>query len=308
MSIDLLLFGRNFIKLTTVPTSTFDQNLIATLKSDTELYRLLPDFTVISQVRRDLDFGAAAIYNLQSTSDYNSMILFYYYHFIDLLNKNLNSSVAQYNVEIPPAYPYAPFVDFLNVKYILSDKSADGVSGGKEGEFTLISEGGKYRLFRNERFLPRFFLVGKVEIFSDSLSLDQELVSGRSDLANAVYFTREDLKGADISRFNLDCEGGPGQVDVLSYSTNTIKLRVNSVCNSFLSTSEVYYPGWKAKLDGKKVDLYRGNVAFRSMYIPKGEHEIEFYFRPDSFLAGGIVTLLSLSILLYLLKRSVTVN
>ncbi|MDR1561958.1 MAG: hypothetical protein LBS54_02565 [Dysgonamonadaceae bacterium] len=48
--------------------------------------------------------------------------------------------------------------------------------------------------------------------------------------------------------------------------------------------SEVYYtPGWKAFIDGQPAPHFRVNWILRAMYIPAGEHKIEFLFEPDTY-------------------------
>jgi hypothetical protein len=44
--------------------------------------------------------------------------------------------------------------------------------------------------------------------------------------------------------------------------------------------SEVMYPGWKAQVDGKPVPIVTANTVFRAVWVPQGEHLVEFNFRP----------------------------
>jgi hypothetical protein len=43
---------------------------------------------------------------------------------------------------------------------------------------------------------------------------------------------------------------------------------------------DVVFPGWEAKLDGKKVPILTAQSALRSVAVPKGTHRLEFSFRP----------------------------
>lgn len=301
ITLDLLNVSKNFYLLTDLPTATFDQNLISSLQADKSLFRLLPDFTVISPARRQLDFGAATKYKIQTTSDYNSMVLKDYYHFIDVANKSPIPSVDQFNVEIPPLNPSSPFIDFLNIRYVLADRNFDAIAGGKLAEYKLLSEGSTYRLYENLIYLPRFFLVGEAKVYPSDKKLDEALIWENIDLSKTIVFTKEDYKD-----LNLDLSCGQlnrGKIEVTYYEINKIILVSDSPCNNILSSSEVFYPGWKAKIDGRPTKIYRSNIAFRSLYVPQGKHQVEFYFRPDSFYLGGAISLLSVAILIYLYKK-----
>ena len=46
--------------------------------------------------------------------------------------------------------------------------------------------------------------------------------------------------------------------------------------------SEIYYPGWTAKIDGVPADILRANYVLRAMAIPAGKHVIEMTFDPAS--------------------------
>lgn len=300
---DLFTFDKNFIQISNVPTATFDQNLISVLKSDKDLYRLLPDYPVVSRVRRDLDFGAATIYKIQTTSDYNSMILWNYYHFIDLLNRAEVPSVNNYNVEIPPPNPWSPLIDFLNIKYILSDKNYDAIGREKEDKFKVILSGERYVLYKNMTYKPRFFMVGEGVILPNNREVDNYFLTRDPQLERMVVFSRNDLP--KIDGINLNCgEHNENKITVTSYQANYIALAVSTDCNGLLSSSEVYYPGWKAKIDGQETRIFQGNVAFRVLYITKGNHKIEFYYQPNIFYLGGVISIITILFVLSFLRKA----
>ncbi|MBI2611885.1 YfhO family protein [Candidatus Gottesmanbacteria bacterium] len=273
LMVDLLLVDRHFFRLADIPTKTFDQQLVKKISYGKDFYRVLPDFTVISAVRRDIDFGASSMYRFYSTSDYNSMILSRYYRFIDLSNGSSYPSTQYFNVEIPPPQPDSPYIDFLNVKYVTVDKSADAIGGNTEN-YNLVSEGDRYRLYENKSYLPRFFLVSQAMVYPNLKELEEAILARKVDLGKTIH------------------------------TPNKIVLTTNSSCGRFLSSSEIYYPGWLATIDGRNVPVYRSNYAFRSIYVPKGEHEIEFYYYPRIYIYGLIISILS-GLGLYIIWRKI---
>ena len=68
----------------------------------------------------------------------------------------------------------------------------------------------------------------------------------------------------------------------------------------FVVFSEVYYPaGWNAYIDGNKAEYVKTNYVLRGMYVPAGNHEIEFRFEPKSFTIGRTITIIA-NILVFL--------
>jgi uncharacterized membrane protein YfhO len=62
--------------------------------------------------------------------------------------------------------------------------------------------------------------------------------------------------------------------------------------------AENHYPGWRAYLDGRQVEVLRVNYAQRGVPVPAGEHEVSFRYRPASVVAGLAVSLLAAAALL----------
>ena len=87
-------------------------------------------------------------------------------------------------------------------------------------------------------------------------------------------------------------------------SSASIKLKQNlndkidytfhSTTPQFAVLSEVYYPlGWDAFIDGKKAAYVKTDYVLRGMYVPAGDHEIEFRFEPKSVSTGRTITIIS---------------
>jgi uncharacterized membrane protein YfhO len=55
-----------------------------------------------------------------------------------------------------------------------------------------------------------------------------------------------------------------------------------------------WYPGWKAKVDGRSVDVDRVDYVLRGTSVGRGHHRIEYSYEPVSWRIGWIISLLSL--------------
>lgn len=83
-------------------------------------------------------------------------------------------------------------------------------------------------------------------------------------------------------------------VQITDYQMNSITLDAFLDADGFLFTSEIYYPGWKAYVDGKEAKIYKANYTFRAIYLTPGSHTIVFRYEPLSFKIGLRVSLLAL--------------
>ncbi|MDQ2718413.1 MAG: hypothetical protein M3Z26_01440 [Bacteroidota bacterium] len=58
--------------------------------------------------------------------------------------------------------------------------------------------------------------------------------------------------------------------------------------------SEVYYPlGWNVFIDGQKTDYFKTDYVLRGMFVPSGDHQIEFRFEPKSYTAGRMISIIA---------------
>ena len=70
------------------------------------------------------------------------------------------------------------------------------------------------------------------------------------------------------------------------YEPNRVVVRVNAASAGLLVLSDLYYPGWRATVDGKPAKILCANYVMRAVAVPQGEHSVEFSYEPASFKAG----------------------
>jgi hypothetical protein len=68
--------------------------------------------------------------------------------------------------------------------------------------------------------------------------------------------------------------------------------------------SEIYYPGWKATIDGKESSILRADYILRALQIPAGKHTIVFTFEPPAYTVGNKITTASSWLVLLLFLAS----
>ena len=75
---------------------------------------------------------------------------------------------------------------------------------------------------------------------------------------------------------------------------NRIELSSEADAATYLLLSELFYPGWRATVDGEEVEVLRADYLLRAVALEPGKHRIVFAYRPASFVAGGLTTSVTL--------------
>lgn len=170
----------------------------------------------------------------------------------------------------PPAKDWDHVCDLLNAKYrVVTDQQRRSM------ELTTAST-----------YVPRAFIVYRENIIPDDKELKAYMESDAFNPSHTVVFEEDPHFATE--------QGGDSTtpaVSITSYKLNSITLNVSTAKSGFLVLSEIYYPGWKAYVDGSPRRVYRADWSLRAIPIEKGSHHIEFLFEPESYRHGSWITL-----------------
>lgn len=290
--VELVPFAKHNVTLGDIPQALEDPRIINALQ-DIPMSRFLPDYFHGNLIRGNLEFNAPMQYHFFSTSGYDSPPLRNYYEFLMAFNRLSTKDILDYVETAPPVRQLgSPYVDLLNISAIMIPLGTEVKTEELSGRFTLLVDGSDrgYRLYRNQTSLPRYFFVPEMHGAIDRNDAIARVRSGIFEPRETVI-----VENQNISTHNqLDCpKDAKGTVEIVTYSLNQVVLHVETPCNGFITSSEVYYPGWEAFVDSKKTDIIEGNLAFRTVFIPKGKHTVIFRYFPKILLFGGILSLLT---------------
>ena len=84
-----------------------------------------------------------------------------------------------------------------------------------------------------------------------------------------------------------------GRAEITRYEPNRVDVKTDSSTASILVLSENHYPGWRAYVDGRRVDVLRVDYNLRGVILAAGAHQISFVYRPWSVMIGFLVSLLT---------------
>ena len=147
-------------------------------------------------------------------------------------------------------------------------------------EKTKIAPVYQYEVINN---LSRFQFYQKI-ILTKSL---KDLISYSKKIDNSWVFIHEDIS-TDLLKPTVPFDGKVKAV--ITDVNENLKIQTKTNTDSFFVLADTYYPGWHAYIDGKETKIFRANLMFRGIVLPKGDHTVEFKYIPHSFYLGVAVS------------------
>ncbi|HXV44719.1 MAG TPA: YfhO family protein [Anaerolineae bacterium] len=177
----------------------------------------------------------------------------------------------------------------LSVRYVV-DKRNIADAGLK-----LVFEEGDLKVFEMGDPFPRAWFVAGTEVVAHEGQAITRLAADDFDLhCTAIVPTPLDLPAAEPTASTVSIE---------AISPTHLTAEVNASSRQLLVFSQIYYPGWKARVDGQPAELLQVNVIQQGVVVPAGQHSVELVFSPRSFWVGVIISSIALLICLILLVR-----
>jgi hypothetical protein len=81
---------------------------------------------------------------------------------------------------------------------------------------------------------------------------------------------------------------------LLSWTPERRDFQVQSVSGGRFVFEEQRLPGWEASVDGRASPVERWNLAFQSVMVPPGDHNVQFRFRSKALRRGALISALTL--------------
>lgn len=180
-------------------------------------------------------------------------------------------------MEQVPGDSITPVLNMLNCKYY------------------IVGQGGRYAV-------PNLYANGNAWFVNDLQyvdNADQELATlGRLDTKHQAVADRRFMKA-------LDGALSPGTATLTSYAPNELHYNVETQGGGLCVFSDIYYPGWKATIDGEEAELGRVNYVLRALRVPNGKHEVVLEFRPTSVTLTDGVAYAAIALIFILLGIAV---
>jgi hypothetical protein len=216
----------------------------------------------------------AALYGLEDPRGYEAMTLMRLHETYPLWSR---AQPVSFNIIEDKT---RTFLSFLNIKYAIG-----GIDQQPDEQWKLVMEDRQSRLFENTRVMPRAFVPRRVRYAPN----DDRVLAGMKltvDFAETAWITVPEYPPHEI-------HNGPGTLttrrDGLAYEIDAVM-----DLDGWVVISDTKWPGWRAYIDGKRVETQYANHAFVGVFVPKGKHHLRVVFHPEAFTRGRNVTLVTL--------------
>ncbi len=173
--------------------------------------------------------------------------------------------------------------ELLNVKYVITWRKE--LYAPSEIIYQEPAGDDVTYVHRLSHVAPRAWLVYQVEEAEDNAALSR---------LDAFDFDPSQiaLVPPDTS---ISVEGYPpqneiGQIQIVQRTPGSTSLNVRAPAGSLLMLSEIYYPGWRATVDGQPVPIVRADYILRGVPVPAGEHHVEVFYQPVTLIWGTVIS------------------
>ncbi len=171
-----------------------------------------------------------------------------------------------------------PHEDLFNVRYRI--RPATTPDPGPVYQDAL------WKVYADTKAYPRAWLVHQTIMASSDDDAFQRIDKGGTDLHNIAIVEKP-----------LTRVLGPGttgdSVRFRSYQADSMSMDVKTSGTGLLVLSEVYYPGWKATVDGKTAEISKVDGALRGVVVPAGTSRVVLDYVPSSYYAGAGLSLIT---------------
>jgi hypothetical protein len=269
--IDLWLFGSRYLVTFRPEDLRIDQELKAFLQSDKEPFRVAtPLFDLLN---------TGMLEEIENVGGYDAFVL---KHYSELINVAQQLPIDRPHILMRIQH-YVPLLDLLNVKYYIVASSVSLNLAGLE----LVFQNHKYKVYKNAGALPRSFVVHDVRVLPER---NAALLDMTSRWFRPMSYAIIDQP---IAGLPSDATLQSPIPHVLQHTLHKVAIKATLTKPGLLVLGDVYYPGWQAFVDGRETTIYRANYVMRAVFVPEGEHVVEFYYRPLSLKIGAILSLMA---------------
>jgi hypothetical protein len=185
-------------------------------------------------------------------------------------------------------YRGSPQYNFLNAQFVVADKD----SPPADSTFVpVFNEDPEVDVYLNTNAMPRPHLIYD-PIFVDSA--DSAFAAIHSPTFNpASQVVLEANPKSQIPTTNLQSSVF-SNLFYATYRPGHFAIVAQTPESAYLVLAEVWYPGWRATINGQPADIIRANTAFMAVQIPSGENTVTFTFTSPLLMIGAIITAITL--------------
>jgi len=158
----------------------------------------------------------------------------------------------------------------------------------KEWDYVVYKgQSDQIHIYENTNVMPRAFMLHEVKEVDNLEGVISALQNGHDFRLAALVSDKVYLNGGDNNQREV--------VIIKKYLPNLVELDVDTE-GGLLVLSDLYYPGWRVSVNGKEKRIIRAFGVLRGLQMDRGNNRVLFYYRPQSFYIGVIISATTLII------------
>lgn len=173
--------------------------------------------------------------------------------------------------------------------------AANPASRSSSRRWPEVKRTDKVVLYRNGGVMPRTWITLEMRALPDKQKLET-IRSGKLPDGSGWDPARIALvDDADVTTTaNAAAESS---AKITRYEPNEVEIAARTDSPGILVLADNHYPGWRASVDGNPVPLLRVDYNLRGVQLTPGEHKVRFAYHPTSVLIGGLISLITATVL-----------
>jgi hypothetical protein len=153
----------------------------------------------------------------------------------------------------------------------------------------------RFHVYRRTQALPRAFLARRLRLGERPEDLVPALANPAWDPREELVMLARDLpSGVDAHAIG----SGSAELAITRYEPTSVRLEKRGTGSGWAYLSDVYWPGWVARVDGTLRPIVPANHAFRAVWMNEGDTVLEMSYEPVSLRNGIALAICAFAALL----------
>jgi hypothetical protein len=238
------------------PNRNFVLDPLARLSGVAAFLRTQPRPFRMATNDKDVPFNFGDWYGIETTGGYLA---------------SLTGNISEAGVHSPPVSLLA------GARYYL------GRSPQRDNQRLVFADPSGLNLYEDPDAFPRAWAVHEI-VEADTRLEVIHLMSNKKEILRSTAPTT--ARGIALQK----CAASD-RVEVLENRPGRTVLEAELGCRGMVVLSEVFFPGWRATVDGRDMPIHEVYGFLRGVVVEGGRHRVEMDYRPRSVFAGAAMTL-----------------
>ena len=168
--------------------------------------------------------------------------------------------------------------DLMNVRYFIRPASTPDPGA--------IYQDAHWKIYRDDTAFPRAWMVHSAVFNTSDEDTWARVINHSIDLRRVALLPAplpaplDEAAGGDTLRFT-------------SYQPDSMSLDVQSAGKGLLVLSEIYYPGWRATVNGQDAEVRRVDGGLRGILLKRGANRVVLTYVPVGQYSGALISLIA---------------